>query len=78
MNLKGKRGFGQGFPNSLKLSYMVQQGPSTLITNYYAYTSNRNKFVDNQNLLGHEKLEHVQMPTFHFLFLLDLDPQLII
>ena len=31
-----------------------------------------------KSLLDHQKLEHVQMPTFHCLFLLDLDPQLII
>ena len=47
--LKAKRDFGQGFPNWLKPSNMVQQGPSTLITNYCAYTSNRNELVDNQN-----------------------------
>ena len=57
---------------------MVQQGPSTLINNYCALKSNRNKLVDSQNKLGHEKLEHVQMPIFRFLFLLDLDIPLII
>ena len=31
--LKAKRGFGQGIPNWLKLSNIVQQGPSTLNTN---------------------------------------------
>ena len=36
--LKAKRGFGQGFPNWLKLSNMLQQSPS-----------NRNKLVDNKN-----------------------------
>ena len=34
--LKAKRGFGQGTTNWLKLSNMVQQGTSTLITNYCA------------------------------------------
>ena len=47
--LKAKRGFGQGIPNWLNLSNMVQQGPSTLIANYCAYASNRNELVDNQN-----------------------------
>ena len=72
--LKVNRGFGQGFPNWLKLLYTGQQGPSTLITKYCAYTSNRNRLVDHQKVI---KLEHVQMPIFHFLFLLDLDPKLI-
>ena len=49
LNLKAKRGFGQGFPNWLKLSNMGQQGPNTLIINYCAYMSDRNKLVDNQN-----------------------------
>ena len=47
--LKAKRGFGQGILNWLKLSNMVQQGPSTLITNYCASMSNRNELLDNQN-----------------------------
>ena len=49
--LKVKRGFMQGFPNWLKLPHTVQQDPNTLITNYCASTSNRNKLVDHQKLI---------------------------
>ena len=35
---------------------MVQQGPNTLITNYCAYTSNRNKLVDHQKLIRSSKV----------------------
>ena len=54
--LRAKRGFGQRFPNWLKLSNMVQQGPSALITVYCACKSNRNKLVDNQNLISSSRV----------------------
>ena len=54
--IMAKRSFGQGFQNWLKISHMVQQGPHTLITNYCACTSNRNKFVDNQKLIRSSKV----------------------
>ena len=55
MHLKAKRGFGQGFPNWCK-NHMVQHGPNTLITNYCAYMSNRNKLVDHQELIRSSKV----------------------
>ena len=54
--LKAKRGFGQGFPNWLKLFHIVQQGPNTLITIYCDYTPNRNKLVDPQKLIRSSKV----------------------
>ena len=53
--LKAKRGFGEAFPNWLELSHMVQKGPISPITNYCAYTFNRNELVDRQKLIRSSK-----------------------
>ena len=77
--LKGNQGLRQGFPNWLKLSHTMQQGLNTPITNYrFLYVQQKEIGGPFKIELVHQKLDNVLMPPFHFLFLLDLDPQLII
>ena len=65
-NLKGQTRLGQSFPNWLKL-HMRKQDPSTLITNYWTCTFNRNSLIDNQKLIRSTKAEacgdtHLPLP----------------
>ena len=70
-SFKGQQGFGQGFPTLLKLSHTVQLGQ--ILSSPFIVTTRpiETNWWTLKNYLGHQKLEHVQMPTFHFLFLLD-------
>ena len=75
--IEGQFMFLARFQIGSKLSHVVQQGPNTPIANYCAHTFNRNNSVDHQ-INCQPMLEHVQMFTFHILFLLDSYPELII